>query len=71
MRGADISLGHQYKIKDFTDNNIAVKLLILGFLPGSVISLVRKSPLGGAYYFEVNGNRIALRKNEAEAIVVK
>ena len=70
MRGSDISKGHNYKIKDFTDNNIAVKLLILGFLPGSLISLVRKSPFGGAYYFNVNGNRIALRKKEAETIVV-
>lgn len=70
MRGSDISKGHNYKIKDFTNSNIAVKLLILGFLPGSVISLIRKSPFGGAYYFDVNGNRIALRKNEAEAIVV-
>ncbi len=70
MRGSDISKGHHYKIKNFTDSNIAVKLLILGFMPGSVISLIRKSPFGGAYYFEVNGNRIALRKNEAQAIVV-
>ena len=70
MRGSDISEGHRYKIKNFTDTSIAVKLLILGFLPGSMISLIRKSPLGGAYYFDVNGNRIALRKNEAEAIVV-
>ncbi len=71
MRGADIAAGHHYKIKNFSDNQIAVKLLILGFLPGSEISLIRTSPLGGAYYFDVNGNRIALRKNEAQAIIVE
>jgi len=71
MRGSEILKGHNYKIKDFTNSNIAVKLLILGFLPGTIIYLIRRSPFGGAYYFGVNGNRIALRKNEAEAIVVE
>jgi len=65
-----MNIGESYKIKGFSDDEIAGKLLILGFLPETTITLIRKSPFGGAYYFDVNGNKIALRKVEAEAINV-
>ena len=64
-------IGQTYKIKSFNDDDIAGKLLTLGFLPETTFLFVRKSPFGGAYYFELNGTKIALRKNEADAIVVE
>jgi len=65
-----MEIGKSYRIKGFYDEEVAGKLLILGFLPETEILFVRKSPLGGAYYFDVNGNKIALRKEEALAIKV-
>ncbi len=62
-------VGKSYKIKSFNDDEIAGKLLTLGFLPETTIFFTRKSPFGGAYYFDINGIKIALRKEEAEAII--
>jgi len=70
MDGLNMKKGESYKIKGFTDDEIANKLLILGFLPGSTISLQRKSPFSGTLYVNIDGNRMALRKNEAAAIIV-
>ncbi len=64
-------IGQTYKIKSFNDDDIAGKLLTLGFLPETTFLFVRKSPFGGAYYFELNGIRIALRKEEADAIIAE
>ena len=63
-----MEIGKSYRIKGFHDEEVAGKLLILGFLPETDIYFVRKSPFGGAYYFDVNGNRIALRREEALSI---
>lgn len=65
-----MEVGKSYRIKGFTDEEIAGKLLTLGFLPETEILFVRKSPFGGAYYFDVEGNKIALRKEEAMVIEV-
>ena len=70
MSGIEMQKGVKYRIKGFTDDEIASKLLILGFLPGSSILLLRKSLFSGALYFKINNNRIALRKNEAKVITV-
>ena len=67
---AKMEISKSYRIKKFSDEEIAGKLLIMGFLPETKILLVRKSPFGRAFYFNVNGNKIALRKEEAEAIIV-
>ena len=64
-------IGKSYKVKSFNDDQIAGKLLTLGFLPETIFHFVRKSPFGGVYYFELNGTRIALRKEEANAILVE
>ena len=63
--------GNSYRVKSFKDKEIEEKLLVLGFLPHSEFQFIRKSPLGGAYYFSLNGNKIALRKEEANAIIVE
>ncbi len=64
-------IGNTYKIKSFNDDEIAGKLLTFGFLPETNFLFVRKSPFGGAYYFELNGTKMALRKEEAYAIVAE
>ena len=65
-----MEVGQYYRIKNFSDEEIAGKLLIMGFLPETEILLVRKSPFGLAFYFDVNGNKIALRKEEVDAIII-
>ena len=66
-----LSLGEIAYIKDCTDNSYACKLLTLGLLPKTQVCIVRKAPIGGALYIKLNGHQIAIRKEEADAIIVE
>jgi Fe2+ transport system protein FeoA len=52
------------------ENNHAMRLLALGFTPGSEVSLFKGSILGGPRVFSVQGSRIALRDYDAALIHV-
>ncbi|GIP62603.1 iron transporter FeoA [Virgibacillus pantothenticus] len=47
------------------------RLLDLGFVPGAVIEVVQKSPLGDPLAFKVFNTTIALRKEESSLIYGK
>ncbi len=68
---SSLKIGEVAYIKDCIDNKFACKLLTLGLLPKTQVSIVRKAPLGGALYVKLNGHQIAIRKKEAEAIIVE
>jgi ferrous iron transport protein A len=63
--------GDKGLVSHFLNQRIASKLLAMGILPGSIIQMVRKAPFGGGCYIKVDNFFIALRKNEAEAIVLQ
>lgn len=44
------------------------RLLDLGFVPGSILEVVQKSPLGDPIAFKVRSTKIALRKEESSLI---
>ncbi|CAN7234959.1 MULTISPECIES: FeoA family protein [Bacillaceae] len=45
------------------------RLLDLGFVPGGIITSVKKSPLGDPTAFRVSNTMIALRKEESTKII--
>ncbi len=47
------------------------RLLDMGMVPGVEVEMVRNAPLGDPMQFLVKGYNLALRKNEAEQIVVQ
>ncbi|HHV72856.1 MAG TPA: ferrous iron transport protein A [Clostridia bacterium] len=47
------------------------RLLDLGFVPGTVVETVRRSPLGDPTAFKIRGALIALRSEEGRQIRVK
>jgi ferrous iron transport protein A len=47
------------------------RLLDLGFVPGSTVEVVQKSPLGDPIAFKVYNTKIALRKEESSLIFAK
>jgi ferrous iron transport protein A len=53
------------------DDGIARRLLDLGFIPGTRVTLVRRAPLGDPISFELRGARICLRRSEAARIHVE
>jgi ferrous iron transport protein A len=47
------------------------RLLDMGMVPGTVLSVTKKAPLGDPVDFKLKGYNLSLRKQEAEMIVVE
>ncbi|HQG38398.1 MAG TPA: FeoA family protein [Chitinophagales bacterium] len=60
--------GESAVIGEFSNYHIASKLMAMGLLPGSSISLQRSAPFGGAYYIKANNHYVALRSEEAKSV---
>ena len=67
----DLKVGETGFVKSFDNLDYACKLLTLGILPKSKITLVRKSPLGDALYLQMDGQKIAIRNSEGSAILLE
>lgn len=58
-------------IKGFTDEVLSVKLMEMGCLPGTEISLELIAPWGDPIAIEVAGYCLSLRKSEASSILIE
>jgi ferrous iron transport protein A len=67
---AQLSPGNEAIIESFTDEDIKLKLLEMGCLPGEKISVVRLAPLGDPIAVSVSGYLLSLRKDEAATVEV-
>ena len=54
-----------------TEAPVARRLLDLGFIPGSRVTVVRRAPLRDPVEYEVRGTRLCLRNSEASCIQVR
>ncbi|MBK9213407.1 MAG: ferrous iron transport protein A [Saprospiraceae bacterium] len=67
----DLPLEAKAKIVFFNDDLTASKLMTMGVLQNKEITMVGKAPFGGACYIKVDNQRLALRKSEAEMIIIE
>lgn len=65
-----LKVGYTGRIKGFTDDEIAGKLMVMGVLPGSRVQVVRIAPFKGGYYLRVDGVNMAVREQEADSIIM-
>lgn len=66
-----LSPGTEAIIESFTDDDIKLKLLEMGCLPGERISVVRFAPLGDPIAVSVSGYLLSMRRDEAATVEVK
>lgn len=52
------------------DGLVRRRLLDLGFVPGTLVSALRRSPLGDPTAYQVRGAVVAIRAREADRILV-
>ncbi|MGV3002413.1 FeoA family protein [Vibrio sp.] len=52
-------------------NDIRKKLMIMGMLPNTPVTLIRKAPLGDPLQVEVRGVSLAIRNKVAEDIEIE
>lgn len=65
-----ILLDQLVEIVSITENAISPKLIELGMTKGQKIKAVFKAPFGDPIAYELNGNLISMRKEEAQQIEV-
>ena len=68
---SEMEVGSKVKIHSFESDDIILKLMEMGCLPGEVISVEKKAPWGDPISIIVSGYRLSLRLNEAEKIIVE
>jgi ferrous iron transport protein A len=67
---ADMTPGETAVISGFSDDEISVKLLEMGFLPGTAIRFNFTAPLGDPVCVSVSGYDLSLRLDEASTIMI-
>jgi ferrous iron transport protein A len=66
-----ISLNELVEIAAIADNEIAAKLTEMGLTKGQKIKAIFKAPFGDPIAYEINGNIISMRKEEAMQVEVR
>jgi len=70
-RLSDLKPGQEGIIKEFVNEDIFLKLMEMGCVPGERILLEQVAPLGDPISVNVAGYHLSLRLNEAEHILVE
>jgi ferrous iron transport protein A len=68
---ADLKIGEIGFISQVCFNDIPLKLLEMGCMPGKQVELVQIAPLKDPLYIIVNGSHLAIRKEIAELIKIE
>jgi ferrous iron transport protein A len=67
---SELKPGQKGIIKNFDNEEIHLKLMEMGCLPGENISIIKKAPLGDPVSVLIAGYTLSLRLDEAEHILV-
>ncbi|MBZ4189299.1 FeoA family protein [Niabella beijingensis] len=67
---SDLKPGQRARIQKFTTEEIFLKLMEMGCLPGEEIEIIKVAPLNDPISISVAGYTLSLRLDEARFIVV-
>ena len=67
---ADLKRGERGIIKEFSEENIPLKLLEMGCLPGNEVQMLQMAPFRDPMYLNINGSHLAIRKEIALLIEI-
>ncbi len=67
----EMPAGKEVTIKEFANEDIHIKLMEMGCVPGEVIWIDKIAPLGDPISVAVSGYILSLRKEEAANILVE
>jgi ferrous iron transport protein A len=70
IRLSELKPGQEGVIKEFISNEIFLKLMEMGCVPGEKIFMEQVAPLGDPVSVRIAGYHLSLRLNEAEQIMV-
>lgn len=67
---SQLNIGDKAIILDVNIDEIPLKLLEMGCLPGNTVQLIQIAPFGDPFYFNINDSHVAIRKETALEISV-
>ncbi len=70
-RLSEVEVGRKVVIKSFEKDDIFIKLMEMGCIPGETICVQQIAPLGDPISISVAGYSLSLRLNEAHQIFVE
>ena len=70
-RLSELSAGTRARIHSFENNDVFLKLMEVGCVPGEIIKVEKIAPLGDPISIAVAGYSLSLRLDEAENIFVE
>jgi len=68
---SEISTGTTVLVKEVAESDYLLKLMEMGFIPGELVTVEKKAPMGDPIAVSVAGYQLSLRLNEAEHIWVE
>jgi ferrous iron transport protein A len=68
---SDIEPGKKAIIRSFSEDDLFVKLMEMGCVPGEIIQIENIAPFNDPISVLVSGYRLSLRREEAQNIVVE
>jgi ferrous iron transport protein A len=71
MKLSELKSGEKARIKAFQSEDIELKLMEMGCIPGEEVVVEQKAPLGDPISIRVAGYSLSLRINEADQIIVE
>ncbi|MEP7255690.1 MAG: FeoA family protein [Ferruginibacter sp.] len=70
-RLSEMPIGSTAIIKEFENDDLFLKLMEMGFIPGETVKVDQIAPLGDPVSISVAGYHLSLRLDEAEMIWVE
>lgn len=72
QRLSDVAIGSSATVVEVEGlDEIAIRLMEMGVVPGASISTLGAAPLGDPLEYALRGYRLSLRRSEAQRILVK
>lgn len=62
--------GQMAQISEINIDEIPLKLIEMGCLPGNTIELIQVAPMGDPLFFNINDSKVAIRKKTAQEIYI-
>ncbi len=70
-RLSDLAVGQKAVIHSFEKDDIFIKLMEMGCVPGEMVKVIQVAPLGDPISIAVSGYNLSLRLNEANSIFIE
>ena len=67
---SDLKIGESGIIHSFENDDIFLKLMEMGCIPGEMVTVEQVAPLGDPISISVAGYQLSLRMNEADTIFI-